>query len=57
MVDGLSARVLSQVGGERLLTDLRHVGEALHRVSVTERLGVVGLLAGLREQLGAAVAA
>ncbi|WP_210651149.1 UvrD-helicase domain-containing protein [Nocardioides sp. SYSU D00065] len=51
VVRGLTARVLSRVGGERLLTDLRHVGEALHRVAVEERLGVVGLLAWLREQV------
>ncbi|NYG54346.1 UvrD-helicase domain-containing protein [Nocardioides perillae] len=48
---GLVPRVLGTVGGERLLTDLRHVGEALHRVAVEERLGVVGLLGWLREQM------
>ncbi|WP_210439476.1 UvrD-helicase domain-containing protein [Nocardioides xinjiangensis] len=51
VVGGMTARVLGRVGGERLLTDLRHVGEALHRVSVEDRLGVVGLLAWLREQV------
>ncbi|UAL29586.1 UvrD-helicase domain-containing protein [Nocardioides rotundus] len=51
VVDGMTARVLARVGGERMLTDLRHVGEALHRVAVEERLGVVGLLAWLREQV------
>ena len=48
---GLPARVLSQVGGERLLTDLRHIGEALHEVALTERLGLVALLAWLRLQV------
>jgi exodeoxyribonuclease V beta subunit len=51
VVDGLTARVLTRVGGERLLTDVRHVGEALHTVSVSERLGAVGLLGWLREQV------
>ena len=31
-VGGLPARVLAEVGGERRLTDLRHIGEALHEV-------------------------
>ncbi|GAA4686324.1 UvrD-helicase domain-containing protein [Nocardioides nanhaiensis] len=48
---GLSARVLAQVGGDRRLTDLRHVGEVLHEVALRERLGVVALLAWLREQV------
>ena len=51
VVDGLTARVLARVGGERTLTDLRHIGEALHKVSVDERLGIVGLLAWLRAQV------
>lgn len=51
VVDGLTARVLACAGGERTLTDLRHIGEALHRVSVEERLGAVGLLGWLRAQV------
>ncbi|PUA82918.1 UvrD-helicase domain-containing protein [Nocardioides currus] len=51
VVAGLTARVLGRVGGERTLTDLRHIGESLHRVSVEDRLGVVGLLSWLREQV------
>ncbi len=50
-VAGLVARVLARVGGERTLTDLRHIGESLLRVSTEERLGLVGLLAWLREQV------
>lgn len=50
-VDGLTARVLARVGGERTLTDLRHIGESLLRVATEERLGLVGLLAWLREQV------
>ncbi|WP_309648719.1 UvrD-helicase domain-containing protein [Nocardioides sp.] len=48
---GLPARVLREVGGERSLTDLRHIGEALHEVATTEHLGVVSLLAWLRGQV------
>ncbi len=48
---GLTARVLSRVEGERLLTDLRHVGQSLHEVAVGERLGLVALLTWLRAQM------
>ncbi|HET8603747.1 MAG TPA: UvrD-helicase domain-containing protein [Marmoricola sp.] len=48
---GLEARVLARVDGERLLTDLRHVAESLHVVAARERLGLVALLAWLREQM------
>lgn len=50
-VEGLTARVLARVGGERTLTDLRHIGESLLRVSTEDKLGLVGLLAWLREQV------
>ena len=49
--DGLPERVLSTVGGERRLTDLRHIGEALHEVALRERLGLVAMLAWLRGQI------
>ena len=48
---GLPARVLGRVGGERDLTDLRHVAEALHEVALTERLGLVALINWLRERI------
>jgi exodeoxyribonuclease V beta subunit len=48
---GLTARVLSRVDGERLLTDLRHVGQSLHQVVTEERLGLVALLTWLRSQM------
>ena len=48
---GLPGRVLAEVGGERRLTDLRHIGEALHEVTQRDRLGVVALLSWLREQV------
>ncbi|MEO6511754.1 MAG: UvrD-helicase domain-containing protein [Nocardioides sp.] len=51
-VGGLPGRVLGEVGGERRLTDLRHLGEALHEAALTERHGLVSLLTWLREQVG-----
>jgi exodeoxyribonuclease V beta subunit len=51
-IAGLPARVLAEVGGDRRLTDLRHIGEALHEVALTERRGLVSLLTWLREQVG-----
>ncbi len=49
--EGLPARVLREVGGERRLTDLRHIGEALHEVALAEHLGLVALLTWLRNQV------
>ncbi|MGA8047931.1 MAG: UvrD-helicase domain-containing protein [Dermatophilaceae bacterium] len=45
---GLSARVLGQVGGERSLTDLRHVAQLLHETARRDDLGLVAVLAWLR---------
>ncbi|MCX6398388.1 MAG: UvrD-helicase domain-containing protein [Propionibacteriales bacterium] len=42
---GLSARVLAITGGERHLTDLRHLAEMLHAAATRERLGLSGLVA------------
>ncbi|CAI9401765.1 UvrD-helicase domain-containing protein [Nocardioides sp. T2.26MG-1] len=50
-VAGLPARVLAEVGGDRRLTDLRHIGEALHEITLTERPGLPSLLTWLREQV------
>ncbi|WP_395659031.1 UvrD-helicase domain-containing protein [Nocardioides sp.] len=50
-VAGLPARVLAEVGGDRRLTDLRHIGEALHEVTLTDHHGLVSLLTWLREQV------
>ncbi len=44
------ARLLGQVGGDRLLTDLRHLAEVLHGESA-QGLGLVGLLSWLRERI------
>ena len=51
--DGMDARVLSRTDGERLLTDLRHIGETLHQRVVTEDDGLASLTAWLRERMGA----
>ncbi len=48
---GLASRVLGEVGGERHLTDLRHIGEALHEIGLSGRLGVPAMLAWLRRQV------
>jgi exodeoxyribonuclease V beta subunit len=47
---GLTARVLGTVGGERLLTDLRHVAQTLHETAVRLSLGPTGLLEWLRSE-------
>jgi exodeoxyribonuclease V beta subunit len=47
---GLTARVLAQVGGERLLTDLRHVAQTLHETALHQSLGLTGLLEWLRSE-------
>jgi exodeoxyribonuclease V beta subunit len=52
--DGLAARVLAQPGGERLLTDLDHLGQVLHDVQHREGLGLPGLLEWLRAERRAA---
>ena len=36
--------------GERLLTDLRHLGQLLHEAALREQLGLTGVLAWLREE-------
>ncbi|MDO7868342.1 UvrD-helicase domain-containing protein [Nocardioides jiangxiensis] len=51
LTGGLTARVLGCVGGERLLTDLRHIGQVLHKVAGEERLGLVALAGWLRDQI------
>ncbi|KRB78455.1 exodeoxyribonuclease V subunit beta [Nocardioides sp. Root190] len=48
---GMPARMLARVGGERLLTDIRHIGEVLHETAQREQMGAVALLAWLRQQV------
>ncbi|ANS79745.1 Exodeoxyribonuclease V beta chain [Serinicoccus hydrothermalis] len=47
-IQGLPDRVLGQVGGERSLTDLRHVAQLLHETARRDQLGLVALLEWLR---------
>jgi exodeoxyribonuclease V beta subunit len=52
--EGLPGRVLARPDGERVLTDLRHVGQLLHAEAVAEQLGVTALTAWLRRRIGEA---
>ena len=49
--DGLTGRVLGLVGGERTLTDIKHVAELLHEAGRDGELGLVTLLEWLRLQM------
>ena len=51
MEEGLPARVLAMVDGERRMTDLRHVGELLHAAAMTEQMGATALTAWLRARV------
>ncbi len=50
----VAARLLSLEDGERLLTDLRHVAEALHEAALLGSLGLSALLAWLRRRIAEA---
>ncbi|HET9074710.1 MAG TPA: UvrD-helicase domain-containing protein [Solirubrobacteraceae bacterium] len=55
LVDGeVAVRLLGWRGGERLVTDLVHVAELLHRASIEEQLGLAALTAWLRARIEAA---
>ncbi len=47
----LAERLLGQVGGERTLTDLRHLGQNLHAAMHSRGLGVSALVEWLGEQI------
>ncbi len=47
----LPARLLSHPDGERRLTDLRHIGEALHAAASAGGLGITALVAWLRRRI------
>jgi exodeoxyribonuclease V beta subunit len=47
---GLTARVLGTVEGDRLLTDLRHLGQLLHDLQAREGMGLTGLLEWFRSE-------
>ena len=46
----LQPRILGQVGGERLLTDLRHIAQVLHAATLEGQLGLTALLVWLRRR-------
>jgi exodeoxyribonuclease V beta subunit len=47
----MAARLLAVQGGERVLTDLRHVSEIVHRHALEAELGLAGLVGWLRRQV------
>lgn len=47
----LAERLLSETGGERQLTDLRHIGQSLHAAKVSGGLGVNALVEWLRQRM------
>jgi exodeoxyribonuclease V beta subunit len=47
----IPSRVLTGRGGERYLTDLRHVGQLLHGAQVTDGLGPTALVGWLRRRI------
>jgi exodeoxyribonuclease V beta subunit len=49
--EDLAARTLALAGGERLLTDVRHIAQLLHRAASTERLGTTALRGWLAERV------
>jgi exodeoxyribonuclease V beta subunit len=49
----LPGRILASLGGERELTDLRHVGELLHAAAIDARLGITALAGWLRRRMAA----
>ncbi len=49
--EGLPARVLGMVDGERRMTDLRHVGELLHAAAVADQMGATALTGWLRARV------
>lgn len=49
-VGGMSRRVLARRGGQRMMTDLAHVGELLLDVAHEQRLGIPALRDWLRER-------
>ncbi|WP_051222775.1 UvrD-helicase domain-containing protein [Conexibacter woesei] len=49
----LPERLLGVTGGERVLTDLRHVAELLHGAAIDGRLGITALASWLRHRMSA----
>ena len=53
---GLPERVLARPDGERVLTDLRHIGQVLHAAAQRESLGLTALVEWLRRRIAQASA-
>jgi exodeoxyribonuclease V beta subunit len=53
---GLAGRLLAARDGERRLTDLRHIGQALHEAAVDAHLGPAALVEWLRHRIDDAAA-
>jgi exodeoxyribonuclease V beta subunit len=51
---GLTERVLAQANGERELTDLRHIAQALHQAATESQFGVASLVQWLRRRIAEA---
>ncbi|WP_298458760.1 UvrD-helicase domain-containing protein [uncultured Cellulomonas sp.] len=52
--EGLTERLLRTTTGERMLTDLRHIGQALHEAAIAGRMGTVALTEWLRTRVAEA---
>jgi exodeoxyribonuclease V beta subunit len=50
LTQAVQRRILGQQGGERLLTDLRHIAQTLHEAGQQGQLGLTGLLVWLRHR-------
>ncbi|MBD0293419.1 MAG: UvrD-helicase domain-containing protein, partial [Jiangellaceae bacterium] len=53
---GLVERMLGAEDGERRLTDVRHIGQALHAAAVTSRLGLTAIVEWLQRRITEAAA-
>ncbi|WP_225755670.1 UvrD-helicase domain-containing protein [Actinotalea sp. Marseille-Q4924] len=51
---GLTERLLGRPEGERLLTDVRHIGQVLHEAAVRQQLGAAALTEWLRARIAEA---
>ncbi|SDR88668.1 UvrD-helicase domain-containing protein [Microlunatus soli] len=47
----LGRRMLASIGGERRLTDIRHIGQSLHATMTSGQLGVGALIDWLRQRI------
>jgi exodeoxyribonuclease V beta subunit len=56
LTEGLPGRMLAVAGGERRLTDLRHVAELLHGAATAEQMGATALTSWLRQRIAMAEA-